>query len=82
METACSWSVHDDSSMAVSPEKLRRNGWKELILWALKMIAHRVISVDDSTGDTANNATINVDKVLDKILDNAIEAYGSSARDV
>ena len=85
--------------MAVSLEKLRWNDWKELILWALKTIADRVISVDDSTGDepmddatgdgdeamtgdTANCATIDVDKVLDKILDHTIEAYGSSARDV
>jgi hypothetical protein len=40
-------------------------------------------SMADATGDDAmDNATVEVDEVLDKILDNAIEAYGSSARDV
>jgi hypothetical protein len=40
-------------------------------------------AMDDTTGDDAtNDATVEVDEVLDKVLDNAIEAYGSSARDV
>ena len=39
--------------------------------------------MDDATGDDAtDNATVDVDEVLDKLLDNVIEAYGSSARDV
>jgi hypothetical protein len=40
-------------------------------------------AMDDATGDDAmDDTTVEVDEVLDKILDNAIEAYGSSARDV
>jgi hypothetical protein len=40
-------------------------------------------AMDDATGDDAtDHAMIEVDEVLDKLLDNAIEAYGLSARDV
>jgi hypothetical protein len=63
------------STIAVSPETLRRQGWSGLILSALQII-------DAMRDATDNDATVDVDEVLDKILDNVIEAYGSSARDV
>jgi hypothetical protein len=56
---------------------------RNLILSALEMIREGGDSMDDATGDDAmDDTTVEVDEVLDKILDNAIEAYGSSARDV
>jgi hypothetical protein len=40
-------------------------------------------AMDDATGnDAMDNATVEVDEVLGKIVDNTIQAYGSSARDV
>jgi hypothetical protein len=88
----CALSVDDSSTIAVSPEKIIREEWRNLILSALEMIVHGDDSMNDATGDDAtddatgddatDNATVEVDEVLDKILDNAIEAYGSSARDV
>jgi hypothetical protein len=42
-----------------------------------------VDATDDATGSGAtNNVAVEVDDVVDKILDNTIEAYGSSPRDV
>jgi hypothetical protein len=42
-----------------------------------------VDATDDATGtDATNNVVVEVDDVLDKLLDNAIEAYGSSPRDI
>jgi hypothetical protein len=77
----CSLSVDDSSTIA-------REDWRSLILSALEMI-HSDDSMDSATGDdamddgTGDDATDKVvDEVLDKILDNAIEAYGLSARDV
>jgi hypothetical protein len=79
----CALFVDDSSTIAVSPEKIIREEWRNLILSALEMIVHGDDSMNDATGDDAtDNATVEVDEVLDKILDNAIEAYGSSARDV
>jgi hypothetical protein len=46
------------------------------------MIVHGDDSMDDTTGDATDNATVEADEVLNKILDNAIEAHGSSARGV
>jgi hypothetical protein len=88
----CSLSVDDSSTIAVSPKKLIHDDWRNLIISALEMIGDGDDSMADTTGDDAmadatgndamDNATVEVDEVLDKILDNAIEAYGSSARDV
>jgi hypothetical protein len=68
---------------------IAREQWHNFILSALEMIGHGDDSMDDATVDdamddaTGDDATDKVvDDVLDKILDNAIEAYGLSARDV
>jgi hypothetical protein len=71
----CSPPVDDSPTMAVSPTKMIREDWHDQILSALQMIR-------DERDDAVNDATVEVDEVLDKILDNAIEAYGSAARDV
>ena len=88
----CSPSVDSSSTIAVSPVKLIREKWRSLILSAVEMIrdgdgtmddATEDDATDDATGDEAtNNVAVEIDDVLDKLLDNAIEAYGSSPRDV
>ena len=88
METVlCSSSVDDSSTIAVSPEKLIRELWHNIIVSASEIIRDRGNSMDDTmdnaTGDDATDkATVDVDEVLDKLLDHAIGAYGLSARDV
>ncbi|KAN0102505.1 hypothetical protein V8E52_011877, partial [Russula decolorans] len=86
-------SVDDSSTKAVSPKEMIREDWRNLILSVLEMIGDGDDSMDDATGDgtmaglTGDNAMDNarvlgVDGVLDKLLDNAIEAYGLSAQDI
>ena len=88
----CSPSVDSSSTIAVSPVKSIRIGWRSLILFTVEMIRDADGTMDDETEDDAtddaagddatNNVAVEVDNVVDKLLDNAIEAYGSSPRDV
>ena len=88
----CSPSVDSSSTIAVSPVKSIRIGWRSLILFTVEMIRDADGTMDDETEDDAtddaagddatNNVTVEMDDVLDKLLDNAIEAYGLSPRDV
>jgi hypothetical protein len=70
-----SLSVDDNSTtgMLVSPSKVIHEERRGRVLFALQMIR-------DERDDAMCDAT--VDEVVEKILDNAIESYSSSPRDV
>ena len=66
-------------------KKIIHEEWRNVIDSALEVIIDSMVyaTEDHATeGNAMNDVSVTIDKVLDKLLDNITEAYGSSARDV